>query len=87
MYDGEETDEEAHIKPDTLTLKNGTVADGPSTIQVAEPSRPHIPSNSRTPSPSVSRKSSFTSLFRSRESATSSPESPAPRGKSKSAGN
>lgn len=81
MYEEETTDEEVPIKPDSLTLNNGTVTD---VIQKVEPPKP-IP-NSRTPSPSVSRKSSFTSLFRSRESATSSPESPAPRGKSKSAG-
>lgn len=85
MYEGDETeDEEAPPKPDSLTLNNGTVSDGPNVIKKTEPPKPHIPTNSRTPSPSVSRKSSFTSLFRNRESATSSPESPAPRGKSKS---
>lgn len=82
MYDTEDTEEDdIPPKPASLSLNNGTVSDGPSAITTAP--KPHVPPSSRTPSPSVSRKSSFTSLFRSRESATSSPESPAPRGKPK----
>lgn len=70
-------------KPITLNLNNGT-----SKVQAPSGS-PKLPRlrdtvHSRTPSPSVSRKSSFTSLFRSKEAIISSPESPGDRTRSKS---
>lgn len=67
-------------KPISLNLKNGTTI-SPVSKPVPPPGgSPKLSrlrdGHSRTPSPSVSRKSSFTSLFRSKEAIISSPESP-----------
>ncbi|GLV37358.1 uncharacterized protein CBL_10675 [Carabus blaptoides fortunei] len=80
----DEPQSETHTKPATLDLSNGGTAQ-----PVIRSPRPN---NSSTPSPSVSRKSSFASLFRAKEYGTS-PESPtqmptnrrkSPRSRSKS---
>lgn len=63
----DEPQSETHTKPATLDLSNGGTAQ-----PVIRSPRPN---NSNTPSPSVSRKSSFASLFRAKEYGTS-PESP-----------
>lgn len=75
-------------KPVSLNLKNGSTVVASAKIPApgGSPKLSRLRDNvhSRTPSPSVSRKSSFTSLFRSKEAIISSPESPGDRVRSKS---